>query len=212
MNPAKPLRNPRVARSLPFFLSTTELGTLLESPPLDDDNGLRDRAILETMYSSGVRVSELVGLNLGDYDEEQGLIRVLGKGKKERLAPIGSYAAKAIRVWFAERSALMAQKYSRNRKDGPNVPLFLNRFGGRLNVRSIGRMIEKHIKTAGLDTRTSPHTLRHSFATHLLDSGADIRSIQELLGHANIVTTQIYTHVSIASLREIYEKSHPRAK
>lgn len=212
MNPAKPLRNPRVSRSLPFFLSTTELGTLLETPKPDEENGLRDRAILETMYSSGVRVSELVGLDLGDYDVERGLIRVLGKGKKERLAPVGSFAAEAIDAWFEKRTALLALSYSRTPQDGPDAPLFLNRFGGRLNVRSVGRMIEKHIKAAGLDSRTSPHTLRHSFATHLLDRGADIRSIQELLGHANIVTTQIYTHVSMANLREIYEKSHPRAK
>jgi integrase/recombinase XerC len=212
MNPAKPLRNPRVTRSLPFFLSTAELGTLLQTPPISDEMGFRDRAILEVMYSSGVRVSELVGMNIGDYDEEQGLIRVLGKGKKERLAPIGSFAAAALTEWFPPRRELMALPYSRNKKDGPNVPLFLNKFAGRFDVRSIRRMIDKHIKAAGLDSRTSPHTLRHSFATHLLDCGADIRSIQELLGHASIVTTQIYTHVSTATLREIYEQSHPRAK
>ncbi len=212
MNPAKPLRNPRISRTLPFFLSTAELGTLLQTPPTSDNMWQRDRAILEVMYSSGVRVSELVGLNLGDYDADQGLIRVMGKGKKERFAPIGSFAANAIDIWFDARRGLLAETFARFKKDGPNVPLFLNRFAGRLNVRSIGRMIEKHIAAAGLDSRTSPHTLRHSFATHLLDSGADIRSIQELLGHANIVTTQIYTHVSTAGLREIYEKSHPRAK
>ncbi|MCL2118830.1 MAG: tyrosine recombinase XerC [Planctomycetaceae bacterium] len=212
MNPATALRNPRVTRSLPFFLSTTELGTLLQTPPESDGMGLRDRAILEVMYSSGVRVSELVGLNIGDYDKEQGLVRVRGKGKKERMAPIGSFAAEALKTWFRHRRKLLALPYARFKKDGPNTALFLNKFAGRFDVRNIHRMIGKYIKIAGLDTRTSPHTLRHSFATHLLDSGADIRSIQELLGHANIVTTQIYTHVSTATLREVYEKSHPRAQ
>ena len=211
-NPAKPLRNPRVTRSLPFFLTTAEIGALLQSPPEGDWMGLRDRAILEVMYSSGIRVSELVGLNIGDYDEESGIIRVRGKGKKERFAPIGSFAAEALATWFGKRRELLDLPYSRIKKDGPDAALFVNKFAGRFDVRSIARMIDKHIKAAGLDTRTSPHTLRHSFATHLLDCGADIRSIQELLGHANIVTTQIYTHLSTANLREIYEKSHPRAQ
>ena len=210
-NPAKPLRTPRVTRSLPFFLSTVELGTLLQIPPDTDWMGVRDRAILEVMYSSGIRVSELVGLNIGDYDKEQGIIRVRGKGKKERFAPIGSFAAEALVPWFDIRSELLAMSYARIKEDGPDTALFLNKYAGRFDVRSIARMIDKHIKAAGLDTRTSPHTLRHSFATHLLDRGANIRSIQELLGHANIVTTQIYTHLSTATLREVYEKSHPRA-
>ena len=212
MNPAKPLRNPRVIRSLPFFLSTTELGSLLEMPPDNDWMGLRDRAILETMYSSGVRVSELVGMNMGDYDAEQGIVRIRGKGKKERLAPIGSYAAESIRAWLEHRLRFFGKSFCKFSEDGPGVPLFFNRSGGRLNVRSIGRMIDKYVKAARLDSRTSPHTLRHSFATHLLDCGADIRSIQELLGHASLITTQIYTHISMASLREVYEKSHPRAQ
>ena len=212
MNPAKPLRNPRVARSLPFFLSSAELGSLLQTPPDKGWMGIRDRAILETMYSSGVRVSELVGMNLGDYDPDQGIVRVRGKGKKERLAPIGTFAAEAIRSWLKERTRFFEKSFCKYKKDGPDVPLFFNKSGGRLNVRSIGRMIEKHIKAAGLDSRTSPHTLRHSFATHLLDGGADIRSIQELLGHASLITTQIYTHLSITNLREVYEKSHPRAR
>jgi len=208
MNPAKPLRNPRVKRPLPFYLSTTELGTLLETPPTGDMMGWRDRAILEVMYSAGVRVSELVNLNMEDYDEEQGLVRVRGKGKKERFAPIGSFAKETLNVWFSLRPELLL----RNRvNDAPDKAIFLNRYAERFNVRNIARMLDKHIKNAGLDSRTSPHTLRHSFATHLLDNGADIRSIQELLGHSNIVTTQIYTHVSTAGLREVYEKSHPRA-
>ncbi|MDR1493181.1 MAG: tyrosine recombinase XerC [Planctomycetaceae bacterium] len=208
MNPAKPLRNPRVKRPLPFFLSTNELGSLLQTPPTDM-MGLRDRAILEVMYSTGVRVGELVGLNMADYDDEQGLVRVLGKGKKERLAPIGSFAKESLDVWFALRPELLARNKA---NDAPDKAIFLNRYAERFNVRNIARMLDKHIKGAGLDSRTSPHTLRHSFATHLLDAGADIRSIQELLGHSSIVTTQIYTHVSTASLREVYEKAHPRAR
>ena len=212
LNPAKPLRNPRVRRSLPFFLSTDEIGTLLLAPPETDEMWRRDRAILEVMYSSGVRVSELVGMNLGDYNIEEGIVRVRGKGKKERFAPIGSFATEALAGWFRHRSVLLSQPYARIKQDGPDAALFLTKHAGRFNVRSIARMIDKHIKAAGLDTRTSPHTLRHSFATHLLNGGAGIRSIQELLGHANIVTTQIYTHVSTADQREIYEQTHPRAQ
>jgi len=210
-NPAKPLRNPRGGRSLPNFLSTQEIAKLLDAPPLADFFGIRDRAILETMYSAGVRVGELVGMNLADLDPDLGLVRVRGKGKKERFAPLGSFAKKALMLWFPIRKDLIAGS-KRRLKDSPEQPLFLNKFSGRLSTRSIGRMLEKYLKITGLDRRTSPHTLRHSFATHLLDRGADIRSVQELLGHKSIVTTQIYTHLSTANLLEIYEKAHPRAK
>jgi len=204
-NPAKPLRNPRRDRSLPHFLSTDEIGRLLSAPPVDMPMGLRDRAILETMYSAGLRVSETVGMNDGDLDVPGGLVRVRGKGKRERLAPLGSYAIRALRRWMKTR---------RLADDEPNdltAPVFVNKFGRRLTTRSVARMLEKHLKVAGLDVRTTPHTLRHSFATHLLDRGADIRSVQELLGHKSLVTTQIYTHISTAGLREAYEKAHPRA-
>ncbi len=220
-NPAKALRNPRSGRSLPYFLSTQEVGRLLQTPQAMEPLGIRDRAILETMYSAGVRVGELVGLDSGDILLGEGIMRVRGKGKRERFAPLGSFAVKAIQVWQRFRREILAgtlnvagapEKRRRPIQDGPDTPLFLNKFGGRLTTRSVARMLEKHIKTAGLDQRTTPHTLRHSFATHLLDRGADIRSVQELLGHKSLVTTQIYTHVSTASLREIYEKSHPRAK
>ncbi|HEX3869488.1 MAG TPA: tyrosine recombinase XerC [Pirellulales bacterium] len=203
-NPAKPLRNPRKTRGLPHFLSTTEVGRLLASPRSDEPLGLRDRAILETMYSAGLRVSELVGLNDSDLDLQAGVMRVRGKGRRERLSPIGSFAAKAIRQWVKHRRV-------KNSSD-KQVPLFVNKFGRRLTTRSVGRMIEKHLRTSGLDRRTTPHTLRHSFATHLLDRGADIRSVQELLGHKSLLTTQIYTHVSTANLRAVYEKAHPRAR
>lgn len=204
-NPAKPLRNPRPERKLPHFLSTDEIGRLLKAPPSRDWSGLRDRALLETMYSAGLRVSELVAINLGDLSFEEGLVRVRGKGKRERLAPLGSYAIKAIEAWQRERVRLI------KRKDTGDSPLFLNKFGDRITTRSVARMLEKYLKLTGLDLRTSPHTLRHSFATHLLDRGADIRSVQELLGHKSLVTTQIYTHVSTAGLRKIYEQAHPLA-
>lgn len=205
-NPAKPLRNPRKPRSLPHFLSTEELGRLLESPPASDSQGLRDRAILETLYSAGLRVSELVALNDDDVDHAASVLRVRGKGKRERLAPIGSFAMKALKRYLAVRR--LAPMPAKNAVR----PLFVNRFGRRLTTRSVGRMLEKHLRITGLDRRTTPHTLRHSFATHLLDRGADIRSVQELLGHKSLVTTQIYTHVSTAGLRAAYERAHPRAK
>lgn len=202
-NPAKPLKNPRPERKLPHFLTTKEIGRLLQAPPKDDSMALRDRAIFEVLYSAGLRVSELVGINDSDLDLEDGYVRVAGKGKRERLAPLGSFAIKAIRRWKRQREVQGHPK---------DKPLFVNKFGKRITTRSIGRMIEKYIKLTGLDKRTSPHTLRHSFATHLLDAGADIRSVQELLGHKSLVTTQIYTHVSTAGLKNIYEKAHPRAK
>ncbi len=205
-NPAKPLRNPRRERKLPHFLSGREIGKLLSAPPRNEPMGLRDRAIFETLYSAGLRVSELVGINLPDLDLEDGLVRVRGKGKRERLAPLGSYAIKAIRAWLKKR--VPAKQLSKEEASA----VFLNKFGKRLTTRSVGRMLEKYLKITGLDTRTSPHTLRHSFATHLLDGGADIRSVQELLGHKSLVTTQIYTHVSTAGLRKAYEKAHPRAR
>ena len=203
-NPAKPLRNPRPDRKLPHFLTTDEISQLLHAPPADEPMGLRDRAILETTYSAGLRVSELVAINDDDLDLEGGLVRVRGKGRRERLAPLGRYAIRAISRWMGARTLPRALRTER--------PLFLNKFGHRLTTRSVARMLEKYLKQTGLDRRTSPHTLRHSFATHLLDRGADIRSVQELLGHKSLVTTQIYTHISTAGLREAYEKAHPRAR
>ncbi len=201
-NPAKPLRNPRQQRKLPLVLTSKQVGALLQAPPADQTMGLRDRAILETIYSAGLRVSELVALRDRDVDRDQQIIRVRGKGRKERLSPLGSYALRAInryvkhRIHDPQTAAL-----------GPDAPLFVNRFGRILTTRSVGRMLEKYIVATDLDTRTSPHTLRHSFATHLLDRGADIRSVQELLGHKSLATTQIYTHVSAANLRKVYERA-----
>lgn len=205
-NPAKPLRNPRKPQKLPHFMSTGDLGKLLQAPPADQPAGLRDRAILETIYSAGLRVSELVGVNDGDIDFAGGILRVRGKGRRERLAPIGSHASRAIKAWLRRR------ELAADTPQGELAPTFTNKFGKRITTRSIGRMLEKYLKVTGLDVRSSPHTLRHSFATHLLDHGADIRSVQELLGHKSLATTQIYTHVSTAGLRTAYERAHPRAQ
>lgn len=205
-NPAKPLRNPRRQRKLPLVLSTDEIGRLLAAPPTTDPAGLRDRAILETMYSAGLRVSEVVGLSDGDLDYDEQIARVRGKGRKERISPLGSYALDALDRYRRRRN-----RHVNEESKGREAAVFVNRFGQRLTTRSVGRMLEKYIARADLDARTSPHTLRHSFATHLLDSGADIRSVQELLGHKSLATTQIYTHVSTANLRSIYERAHPRA-
>jgi integrase/recombinase XerC len=205
-NPAKPLRNPRKSQKLPHFLSTDEVGKLLSAPRGDEPPELRDRAILETLYSAGMRVSELVGLADGDLDFSAGIVRIRGKGKRERLAPIGSHAVRALRAWLAKRTL------SPKVPPGREAPVFVNKFGTRLTTRSVARMLEKYLRETGLDQRTSPHTLRHSFATHLLDRGADIRSVQELLGHKSLVTTQIYTHVSTSNLKAAYEKAHPRAR
>lgn len=204
-NVAKALRTPRVGRKLPHFLTNEQVVSLLEAPPANDPMGLRDRAILETLYSAGLRVSELVGLDLDHWDRVANVIRVYGKGKKERIAPIGSHAARALDRWLEVRES---------DKDAPadeRGAMFVNRFGRRLTTRSIGRMLEKYLQVTGLDSITSPHTLRHSFATHLLDGGADLRSVQELLGHKSLTTTQIYTHVSTRRMQDAYEKSHPHA-
>ena len=205
-NPAKALRTPRAGRKLPHFLTAEQAATLLETPSADTTDGKRDRAMLETLYSAGLRVAELAGLNLDDWDRDADVLRVRGKGKKERISPIGSHAGRALDAWLAVRKP--------SAKGGADAAaaLFLNRFGSRLTTRSVARMLDKHINTAGLDGKTSPHTLRHSFATHLLDGGADLRSVQELLGHANLTTTQIYTHVSTARLKETYDAAHPHAK
>jgi len=204
-NPAQALRTPRTGRKLPHFLTTEQIAQLLETPPANDPMGLRDRAILETMYSAGLRVAELVSLNLASWDREANILRVLGKGRKERIAAVGRYAAIALDRWLEVRTV------SPDAKGEDKDALFLNRFGERLTTRSIGRMLEKHLNATGLNRLTTPHTLRHSFATHLLDGGADLRAVQELLGHKSLTTTQIYTHVSTRRMRETYEHAHPHS-
>lgn len=205
-NPAKALRNPRKPRHLPHFLTTKEVGLLLSAPCTDSVLGVRDCAILETLYSAGLRVSELVGINDADLDLTSGLVCVRGKGRRERLALIGSFAARALQRWLPLR------RLAATEASGSNAPVFPNRFGRRLTTRSVARMLEKYLRQANLDLRTTPHTLRHSFATHLLDRGAEIRSVQELLGHKSLVTTQIYTHMTTAGLIAVYQKAHPRAR
>ena len=203
-NPAAAMRTPKQDKKLPHFLSTDEVESLLTAPDASSDFGLRDRAILEVLYSTGLRVGELVSLSMEDIDVWSEMVRARGKGKKERLAPIGRPAMEALNAYFDVRQPNPLRK-------GDGNPVFLNKHGTRLTARSVERMLTKYIKILGLNIRTTPHTLRHSFATHMLDKGADLRSIQELLGHASLVSTQIYTHLTAERLREIYDKAHPRA-
>ena len=204
-NPADGIRGPKLDRKLPHFLNKTDVNLLLASPTSDTGLGLRDRAILETLYSAGLRVSELVGLELDDVDLPEGVATVRGKGRKERLALIGDAAKQAIGSWMQARTALLEGIGRRS------TAIFLNKNGTRLSTRSVGRLLLKYLRQTGMDARTTPHTLRHTFATHLLDAGADIRGVQELLGHKNLTTTQIYTHVSTQRLQDSYRKAHPRA-
>lgn len=204
VNPAAGIATPKREKRLPLFLAAEEVASLLEAPSKNSWDEKRDKAILEILYSSGLRVSELVGLNHEDVDLVSGLVRVRGKGKKERIIPVGAVAIKAIRDYLEHRPP----------KDGAENlkrPLYLNRYGGRLTDRSIRRLILKYARRIALKKEVSPHTLRHSFATHMLDRGADLRSVQELLGHENLSTTQIYTHVTTKRLKEAYEAAHPRA-
>jgi len=203
-NPAKPLRGPKRGRTLPKFLTGDEIGRLLAAPRSRTPGDVRDRAILELMYSAGLRVQELVNLDDGDLDLANATVRVRGKGRRERLGIVGAQARDALRAWLAGRARSPGSR-------GPR-PLFTNKLGGRLSVRGVARLLDKHLRTAGLAGRASPHTLRHSFATHLLDAGADIRSVQELLGHKSLVTTQIYTHVTTTRLLDAFDKAHPRAR
>lgn len=204
-NPAQGLRGPRPEKKLPHFLTLPDVQKLLAAPDSTDWAGSRDRAYLETLYSAGLRVSELVGLDVADVDLNDGVAVVRGKGKKERLALLGPAAVAALNAWLPERAALL----TRAGTDSPAV--FLNKDGGRLTARSVGRLLAGYLRLAGLDPRTSPHTLRHSFATHLLDAGADIRGVQELLGHKSLNTTQVYTHVTTQRLQDSYRKAHPRS-
>lgn len=191
-------------------MSVSEITSLIESLHSDDALGLRDRAILEVLYSGGIRLSELVGMNLSDTDLLGGTARVLGKGKKMRIVLLGRKAIEALEKYLSKRGEL----FRMHRKDIPqeNSALFADRWGGRLTQRSVQRLIDVHVKAVSLKFKISPHVFRHTFATHLLNAGADLKSVQELLGHANLATTQIYTHVTAKRLREVYMRSHPRAK
>ena len=204
-NPASSIPTPRLERRLPSFLDEQQIGRLLAAPPETKWQGLRDRAVLETLYSTGLRVSELVGLNLQDVDERSGTILARGKGRKERLCPIGETALKAIRAYLGHPHCP-----KRKQLREPDA-LFVSQKGTRLTVRQVDRMLVSCVRQAALPETISPHSLRHSFATHLLDHGADLRSVQELLGHASLSTTQIYTHVTPQRLRNVYNQAHPRA-
>lgn len=211
-NPMMLIRTPKQTKRLPKAISVEQIEKLLSAP--DDQNtlGARDRAILETLYSTGVRVSELVDLDRGELDEIGEALTIRGKGKKERIVPLGSHALRAINHYLATldgdgRFAKVREAF----EAGQPTPLFINKSGGRLSSRSVRRKLDKYLIEAGLDPDISPHTLRHSFATHLLDNGADLRSVQELLGHQSLSTTQVYTHLSTQRMRDAYQAAHPRA-
>jgi integrase/recombinase XerC len=204
-NPVIAIRTPKQEKRLPKFLEYDQVKKLLETPPTDNWLGARDCAIMETLYSTGVRVSELVGLNIEDVDFLGEVLHVRGKGKKERLTPIGSAALQAIQHYMEFRN----RRAQSNGNFDARV-LFVNKHGKRLSTRSVRRKMDKYLKIAGLDPSISPHTLRHSFATHMLNNGADLRSVQELLGHQSLSTTQIYTHLTTKKLKEVYDNSHPR--
>ena len=210
-NPADGLRGPRQDKKLVNFLTEPDIDRLLAAPDVKLPLGMRDKAILECLYSAGLRVSEATGLNLGDIDLSDGLATIRGKGKRERLAFFGGPAKNSIEQWLPARATLLQELKRKPTLKGGDA-LFLNKNGTRLTTRSVARLVHKYLLTAGLDPEASPHSLRHSFATHLLDRGADIRSVQELLGHRSLTTTQIYTHVTTGKLQDNYNKAHPRAK
>ncbi len=208
LNPAKGVSTPKVEKTLPTTLTVDEAFRLMESPKTISGKsskgakkkGLRDQAILELLYSSGLRVSELVGLNWNQLDMDLGLVSVMGKGRKERIVPVGTKAVRALEAYLEQRGM-----------QGADEPVFVNSLGGRLTARSVGRLMKKYARHSGIFRKASPHSLRHTFATHLLDAGADIREIQEMLGHSSLSTTQRYTHVSTGRLMEVYDKAHPRS-
>jgi integrase/recombinase XerC len=205
-NPASVVRTPKQDKYLPQHLTVDEAFALLDSVPASDPAHARDRAILEVLYSTGIRVSELVGLNRNDLELNLGIIKVRGKGRKERIVPIGKKAVAALNHYLQKSESLLPEGQR------GNIPVFLNSRSGRLTARSVGRLIDKYVKHCGLQRTISPHSIRHSFATHLLNAGADLRAIQELLGHANLSTTQRYTHLNIDKLMEVYDRAHPRSR
>ncbi len=211
-NPMILIRTPKQSKRLPKAMSVADVEKLLTVPNAQETLGARDRAMLETLYSTGVRVSELAGLDRGDLDFVEQTLHVRGKGKRERIVPLGSHALAAIRHYLMLLEGdqrFLAVLHSATA--GGKIPLFINKNGGRLSSRSVRRKLDKYLIESGLDLHISPHTLRHSFATHLLDNGADLRSVQELLGHQSLSTTQIYTHLSTMRLRTAYDRAHPRA-
>lgn len=207
VNPARRVKTPKLPQRLPRAVPVDEAFALMEAPDAEKLLGLRDMAMLEVLYGGGLRVSELCGLDVRDLDARSKTVRVLGKGNKERICPLHDGAMDALRAWIERRGELLVKPA---KKQAPDA-LFLNFRGGRLTTRSVERHLERYVQQLGLQRKISPHALRHSFATHLLAGGADIRSIQELLGHASLSTTQRYTAVSFEQLQSVYDKSHPRA-
>jgi integrase/recombinase XerC len=207
-NPAKLVASPRQERRLPDFLAPDTVAALVEAPDQSTAAGRRDRAILELLYGTGIRAGELVGLDLGDLDFREQLVRVVGKGRKERIVPFGRKAAEAIALYLEVHGELAGQDL----RGSAGEALFLNVRGGRLTARSLGNIVNKHVNRLAQRLRVHPHTLRHTFATHMLNAGADLRSIQEMLGHESLSTTQKYTHVSVEQLVRVYQSAHPRAK
>ncbi|MFP5264406.1 MAG: tyrosine recombinase XerC [Blastocatellia bacterium] len=208
MNPARLVSSPRLEKKLPKVLTVDDVIRFIETPDLDTVLGKRDRAILEVLYATGCRVSELAGINLDDIDFTHESIRVRGKGRKERIVPFGSKAKEAMQAYMGVRGELLLEAPEEERDP---MALFLNYQGTRITTRSVGRMIDKYVQECAMMHDISPHSLRHSFATHLLSAGADLRAIQEMLGHARLSTTQIYTQVSMEQLIQVYDKSHPKA-
>ncbi|MFH2012167.1 MAG: tyrosine recombinase XerC [Pseudomonadota bacterium] len=211
-NPAAVVTTPKQEKHIPAFLSVDEMFRLVEKPFKSSILEYRDRAILEVLYSCGIRVSELVGLNIDDLDFSLGIIKVRGKGRKERIVPIGDKAIEALRDYLERVNELKEKNIKGNPKEELANPIFLNFRGERLSSRSVVRIVKKYVFQCGIMRDIGPHSIRHSFATHLLDAGADLRSIQELLGHKSLGTTQKYTHISIDKLMEVYDKAHPRSK
>jgi len=208
IDPTINLITPKIVKKLPSFLYLEEINKLIETPPGHTILGIRDKAILELLYGTGMRVGELVNLSIHDIDLYEKTVRVFGKGSKERILPLGNPSIRAVQEYLTSRD-IFRKNISLDKND--QNALLLNRFGGRLSARSIRRLIIKYMKIAGFNKKISPHVLRHSFATHLLGGGADLRSVQELLGHESLSTTQIYTHITKERLKEIYKKSYPRS-
>lgn len=210
-DPAAAISRPKQGRYMPVFLSVDEVFSLLEAPGEEDAFVSRDRAILELLYSTGMRVAELAALNMDLLDFETGMVRVQGKGSRERLVPVGRPALEALRAYLPQREQLSRQRAGRGRQPEARA-IFLNGRGSRLTVRSIERLVGTYARRAGIASRVTPHALRHSFATHLLEMGADLRSVQELLGHVSLSTTQKYTHLNLDHLSDVYDRAHPKAR
>ncbi len=206
-NPAKEISSPRLEKTIPGYLTVDDVFRLLERPEKGTPAGLRDLAILELLYSCGIRVGELAGLNISSIDPDERLLKVKGKGNKERIVPVGRHALKAIK-YYLDASENLRKKESGHPGGGP---LFMNQRGGRLSTRSVRRILKRYVDECGLSPEISPHSMRHTFATHMLEGGADLRSVQELLGHESLSTTQKYTHVTLDRLMEVYDKAHPRS-